>query len=426
MQIVLTGLNHRTAPLELRERAAFTPEQALRAAAGLRDAGILSEVVVLSTCNRSEIYGVADAGRGGVTADLELYFADFHRIDPQRLRESTYHLTDSEAVRHLFRVAAGLDSMLLGEAEILGQVRQAYRLALESASTGPVLNRLFQNALEVGKHVRTNTELAARPMSVAFAAVKLIEKVFGKLAGHQALVAGAGAMAEQVVEHLRSRGIHRMLVANRSQQRAAELADAWCGEAVAWESLGESLNMPDVVITSVSSPEPVISRQVLQRAMEQRGNRAMFIIDLGLPRNVDPAAASLYNVYLYNMDNLTDIVEENRKARHAEIPRAESIVGESAERFQRWQAGTQMIALVNQLRARVQQERDTFLAERLAGMRHLTPEERLRAARLIEQLVNRILQEPSAALENEEARARLMAQDARAVRQFLGLREEES
>jgi glutamyl-tRNA reductase len=224
MEIVLIGVNHRTASLDVRERVAFNPEQACRAADELRSRRIMEETVVLSTCNRSELYGVPPEAQTDSASKMEGFLTSFHRMRPEELNGSLYRHHDADAVRHVFRVAAGLDSLLLGEAEILGQVREAYRLGLEHGATGPVLNRMFQGALEVGKRVRAETEIGARPMSVATAGVKLAERIFGKLRGHTALILGAGTMGEQVVEQMRVRGIARMLVANRSRERGEELA----------------------------------------------------------------------------------------------------------------------------------------------------------------------------------------------------------
>src|SRR6202140_5398687 len=224
MEIVLIGVNHRTASVDLRERVAFTPEQAREGAQQLRSRGILEESLVLSTCNRSELYGVPREDSTDSAGAVELFVASFHQLSLGELDGSLYRHRDSHAVRHLFRVAAGLDSMLLGEDEILGQVRDAYRIALDQGATGPVLNRVFQNALEVGKRVRSETEIGKRPVSVAFAGVKLAERIFGSLRGHSALILGAGATGEQVIAHLRDRGISRLGVANRSRQRAMELA----------------------------------------------------------------------------------------------------------------------------------------------------------------------------------------------------------
>ncbi|MGC2331585.1 MAG: glutamyl-tRNA reductase, partial [Candidatus Acidiferrales bacterium] len=288
VHMVLIGCNHRTAPVELRERVAFTQEQALHAACELRRQGILEEAVVLSTCNRSELYGVADATSAPITETLEEFLTSYHGISRAEIDGRIYRWTGADALRHLFRVAAGLDSMLLGEAEILGQLRSAYGQALQNGSTGPLLNRAFQGALEVGKRVRSETEVGARPMSVALAGVKLAERVFGNLKGRAALVVGAGAVAEQVVEHLRNRGIGLLRVANRSFDRAAELAASMGGEAVAWDALESVLAAPDIIVTSVGNVGGVLTREMLDRALAARGGRPIFVVDLGIPRNVAP------------------------------------------------------------------------------------------------------------------------------------------
>src|SRR5712672_408955 len=252
MEIVLIGLNHRTATVELRERVAFSVQQACEAADQLRSRGILEETLVLSTCNRSELYGVPRELAADSSGAIELFLASFHQLPPAELNDSLYRHCDRSAVNHLFRVAAGLDSMLVGEAEILGQVREAYRIALDLGATGPVLNRMFQNALEVGKRVRTETDIGKKPVSVAFAGVKLAERIFGSLRGHSALILGAGATGEQVMDHLRDRGIANLRVANRSPERARELAVRVGAGVVEWESLNASLAWPDMIVSSVS------------------------------------------------------------------------------------------------------------------------------------------------------------------------------
>src|SRR6202790_3043887 len=301
MEIVLVGLNHRTAPVEVRERVSFTTEQARRAADELRSRGILEETLVLSTCNRSEIYGVPPEASHECAPGLSSFLSEFHAVRPDVLNGLLYQHYDRSAVRHLFRVSAGLDSMLLGEAEILGQVREAYRFAHENGATGPVLNRLFQGALEVGKRVRTETELGARPMSVAAAGVKLAERIFGKLTERTALVLGAGTISEQVLSTLRDRGIGHLFLMNRSRDRAETLAQQFGGRVVEWGKWDTALLLPDVVVASVSAEEPVLPRDVLQAAMAARANRALFLMDLGVPRNIEPAASDLYNVYVYDL-----------------------------------------------------------------------------------------------------------------------------
>jgi glutamyl-tRNA reductase len=401
MEIVLVGLNHRTAPVEVRERVSFTAEQARRAAEELRARGILEETLVLSTCNRSEVYGVPPESSHECAPGLSSFLSEFHSVRPDVLSGSLYHNYDREAVRHLFRVSAGLDSMLLGEAEILGQVREAYRFAHEQGATGPVLNRLFQGALEVGKRVRTETELGTRPMSVASAGVKLAERIFGKLHQRSALVLGAGTISEQVVEQLRSRGIAHLFVMNRSQERAESLAQRFGGKVVPWGEWETALNGPDVVVASISAEEPLLRREMLARAMAARGNRALLLMDLGLPRNIDAAAADLYNVYVYNVDDLTDIVQQNRSARESEIPRAEAIVEEHVTKFLSWQASVELVGLVEALRSKMRSERGAFLSSRLETMNHLAAADIRRIESLMDDLLEKLLLQPAERLRGE-------------------------
>lgn len=401
MEIVLVGLSHRTASVEVRERVAFSGEQARRAAEELRSRGILEESLVLSTCNRSEVYGVPQETAGDTAAAVTEFLGSFHSLRPEELDGSLYRHRDWDVVRHLFRVAGGLDSMMLGEAEILGQVREAYRLAHEMGATGPVLNRLFQGALEVGKRIRNETELGARPMSVASAGVRLAESIFGKLRQRAALVLGAGAMSDQIVSQMRERGIARLYIANRSRGRAAELAGRVGGKVVPWEALARFLDAPDIVVTSVGVAEHVLTRALVEQAMAARGNRALFLIDLGVPRNIEASAGDLYNVYLYNIDDLTQIVEQNRQARQSEIPRAEAIVEEHVGKFLSWQASVEAVALLEALRGKLQHERAAFLRERLDGMPHLSPDDRRRVEVTIEELLERLILHPAERLQSE-------------------------
>jgi glutamyl-tRNA reductase len=420
MHIILIGANHRTAPVELRERVAFSAENSRRAAQELRSTGVVGEAVVVSTCNRSELYGVLNEDAENAAAALENFITSFHGLPSGSLNGSLYHYENHDAVRHLFRVAAGLDSMLLGEAEILGQVRQAYLTAFEDGHTGPVLNRLFQSALEVGKRVRSETEIGTRPMSAAFAAVKLAEQIFGKLREHRGLILGAGVMGEQLVEHLRDRGMTRIHVANRSLERAVELASRVSGEAFAWNDLPRALELPDIVVSSVGGGEPVLTRSLVEKAMHTRGDRAMFVIDLGVPRNVEPGVADLYNVFLYTLDDLTEIVEQNKHARAKEIPRAEALISEQLEKFQTWQASVRSVALLAELRDKLQHNREDFLRQHMDEMKHLAPEDRERVARLTAELLDSILEQPASRLRAEKQLRRKL-EEIEAVRHLFGL-----
>jgi glutamyl-tRNA reductase len=423
MEIVLVGLNHRTAPVEVRERVSFTAEQARRASEELRSKGILEETLVLSTCNRSEVYGVPPETSRESASGLSTFLSEFHSVRLDVLGTSLYHHYDREAVRHLFRVAAGLDSMMLGEAEILGQVREAYRLAHEQGATGPVLNRLFQSALEVGKRVRAETELGARPMSVASAGVKLAERIFGKLHDRCALILGAGSVSEQVIAQLRDRGIARLFVMNRSKERADGLAKQYGGEVLPWGEWEKALPMPDVIVSSVAAEEPVLRREIVERAMERRSNRSVFLMDLGLPRNVDATVGKLYNVYVYNMDDLTDIVAQNRQARENEIPKADSIVEEQVGKFLSWQAGVELVGLVDELRAKVREERVQFIRARVESIQHLTAADRNLVETLIDEILKILLLEPAERLRGEKD-LRRKVQNVEALRDlFLAKRE---
>jgi len=423
MEIVLVGLNHRTASVEVRERVSFTNEQARRAADELRSRGILEETLVLSTCNRSEVYGVPPESSHECAPGLSSFLSEFHSVRPDILSVSLYHHYDREAVRHLFRVSAGLDSMLLGEAEILGQVREAYRFAHEQGATGPVLNRLFQGALEVGKRVRSETELGTRPMSVAAAGVKLAERIFGKMSERRALVVGAGTISEQVVSQLRDRGIAHLSVMNRSRDRAEELAKQFGGNVVGWGEWDTALRSPDVVVSSVSADEPVLRRAIVESAMSARENRALFLMDLGMPRNIEASVAKLYNVYVYTMDDLSDIVQQNRNARESEIPRAEGIVEEHVGKFLSWQASVELVGLVEALRIRMKEERAAFIRARLDSMNHMSEADRARVEGLMDEMLEKLLLKPAEQLRGEKELRRKI-QNVEALRDlFLSNRE---
>jgi glutamyl-tRNA reductase len=402
MEIVLVGLNHRTAPVEVRERVSFTVEQARRASDELRLKGILEETLVLSTCNRSEVYGVPPETSRECARGLSTFLSEFHSVQMDVLGTSLYHHYDREAVRHLFCVAAGLDSMMLGEAEILGQVREAYRVAHEQGATGPVLNRLFQGALEVGKRVRSETELGTRPMSVASAGVKLAERIFGKLDERRALVLGAGTISEQVIAQLRDRGIAHLYVMNRSRDRADGLAKQYGGEVLPWGEWDKALPLPDVIVSSVAAEESVLRREMVEQAMEKRGNRALFFMDLGLPRNIDAGVGKLYNVYLYNIDDLTEIVAQNRHARENEIPKADGIVDEHVGKFLSWQASVELVSLVNELRTKMREERAQFIRARVDSIQHLTEADRAYVEKMMDELLEGLVLEPAQRLRGEK------------------------
>lgn len=401
MEIVVIGLNHRTASVELRERMAFSNEQAREASAQIRSRGALGEIVILSTCNRIELYGVPN-GCPESSADLmETFLVSYHNLHPEEAGGVFYRYLDRDAVRHIYRVASGLDSMMLGEAEILGQVRKAYRSAFEQGGTGRVLNRLFQSAIEVGKHVRTDTGIGLHPLSVSYAGVKLAEGILSSLNDRRVLIVGAGATSEKVLSHLCDRGMKQIRILNRTAENAENMAARYGGEVVPWTSLGTALEWPDLVVTSVSSPEPVLTCEMLEQAMKARRNRTLMLIDLGVPRNVAPSAGELANVCLYNIDHLKEIVSQNMKARGEEVPRAEALIEGHIENFARWQAGLSACSMLADLRAGTQVDRDTFLRKHSEAMSHFSRHERVYVMELLEKFLNGSKSEPANCVQDD-------------------------
>jgi glutamyl-tRNA reductase len=402
MEIVLVGLNFRTAPVEVREKVSFSQEQALRASEELRSTGIFEETLILSTCNRSEVYGVNPNATRESAAALSSYLSQFHALQPDLLNPSLYHHYDHDVVRHLFRVSAGLESMLLGEAEILGQVREAYLRAQRGNVTGPVLNRMFQAALEIGKRVRAETDLGTRPMGVASAGMKLAERIFGKLNDRSALVLGAGTISEQVVSQLRDRNVGRLYLSNRSREKAADFAERYGGEVLEWGEWETALKLPDVIVSAVGVQEPLLTKPLMEKAMAARGNRALFLMDLGLPRNISPSVAELYNTYLYTMDDLTEIVQQNRSARQSEVPKAEALVEEHIGKFISWQASVELIGVLDMLRDRMKSRRAEFLLEKSSGIERYSAEDREHLIGLMDELIERLLIAPAERLRAEK------------------------
>jgi glutamyl-tRNA reductase len=413
MELVLVGLNFRTAPVEVREKVSFSQEQALRAAEDLRSQGLFEETLVLSTCNRSEVYGVRPIGNRESAIALAAYLCKFHKLQPDVLNPTLFHHYDHDVVRHLFRVSAGLESMLLGEAEILGQVREAYLRAHEGHVTGPVLNRLFQAALEIGKRVRAETELGTRPMGVASAGMKLAERIFGKLSDRSALVLGAGTISEQVVSQLRDRGIGHLYLSNRSREKAEEFARLYNGKVIEWGEWDTALKLPDVIVSAVGVQDALLTKPLMERAMSMRGNRALFLMDLGLPRNVEPAVAALYNVFVYTMDDLTEIVQQNRSARESEIPKAEALIEEHVAKFISWQASVELIGVLDTLRGNLKKRRAAFLEAKLSGANHFTAQDREQISGLMDELIEHLLLAPAEHLRAEkELRKKIQSVEA--------------
>jgi glutamyl-tRNA reductase len=351
MHLLLVGISHRTAPIELRERVDFHArglEHALRTLAARSQQG--GELAVLSTCNRAELYVACDDVETA-RAELVSFVESFHGVDAASLEPHVYHVVDIEAARHLFRVAAGLDSLVVGEPQILGQVKEAHGAARDAATAGPLLNRLFHSSFAVGKRVRSETGLGAGAVSVSYAAVALAKKIFGNLDGRAVVVIGAGEMGKLTAQHMKSQGVRNVTIVSRTMANAARTADAIGGATAApWDDMDAALVASDIVITATGAASPVLTKARIEAAMRQRRSRPLFIIDIAVPRDVEAAAGEIEQVFLYNIDDLQAAVRENMARRTSEVTRAEAIVDEELDKFGSWMRARGVIPTVVALR----------------------------------------------------------------------------
>jgi len=329
MSLVVVGINHRTAPVDVRERVVFEPARVPDALRELASLDEIEEAVIVSTCNRTELYCVAECGE----AELADWLQNYHQLGSS-IRHCLYHHDDMRAVSHVFAVASGLDSMVLGEPQILGQLKDAYRAAQETGTTGPLLNRLFQAAFSVAKRVRTETEIGANAVSVASAAVAMAKTVFASFENRTALMVGAGETVALAARHLHADGLRRMIVANRSVERAQELAAEFQGFAIGLDDIGAHLREADIVVASTASPHAIITRDMAAAALRARKRRPIFMVDIAVPRDIEPAVAELEDVYLFTVDDLQSVVNENMENRRQAAREADRLIATEVDRFE--------------------------------------------------------------------------------------------
>jgi glutamyl-tRNA reductase len=412
MKITLVGVSHHGAAVELRERVALRHEESKAVASQLASAA--GEAVCLSTCNRTELYVAHD---DDVPAEVPATSVLLER-EPD-LANALYRLSDEAAALHLFRVAAGLDSLVPGEGEILGQVRAAF----EAGATGPILDRLFRQALYAGRKARSQTAIGESPASVSAAAAALAQQVFGDLDGRRILLVGAGKVSEQAARNLISRGAEIAVVANRTLDRATELAERFRSAALPLERIEDELARADVVVSSTSSPDIVLHRDQVERALRARRGRPLFLIDLAVPRDLDPAINELDGCYLYDIDDLEAVVAESLGARRREAATAERIVAEEAEQFRTWQASLDVVPAIASLRARAEEIRQGELAKAEARLGDLSDAERRAVESVTAQIVNKLLHLPTIRMKEAAAAADGVVY-ADAVRHLFGLEDE--
>lgn len=399
MQLLLVGVSHRTAPVELRERLDFSAKGVDRALTALAESPSHHETTIVSTCNRVELYVCCDEA-GTARAGIQQFLSDFHGIPGEQLAPHLYAKTGHDAVRHLFRVASGLDSLVMGEPQVLGQVKEAFGLASQLGCTGTLLNKLFHSAFAVGKRVRSETALSEGAVSVSYAAVALAKKIFGNLKGRTVIVLGAGEMGKLTAIHMQAQGIGRLIIASRTAAHASALADSIRGTAMPWESLHTALADADILITATGASAPIISRTLIAQTMKARRQRPLFIIDIAVPRDVEAGAGELEEVFLYNIDDLQTVVQENLSKRGTEASEAEKIVSEEVSKFLGWLNSRGAVPTVVALRHRFESIRQSELRRLEPKLASLSPDARARVDEITRLIVEKLLINPTEQLKS--------------------------
>ncbi len=393
MDLVVIGLNHETAPLEIRERLAFQEHDLKDALWQARSLFSVKENMILSTCNRVEIYA-ATHEKGKAGPELKCFLSSYHGLPLNQFEGSLYCLDEEEGVRHIFRVASSLDSMVKGEPQILGQIKAAYILATESKTAGPLLNKLLHRAFHVAKRVRTETKISNSAVSVSFVAVELAKKIFGSLEGKTVLLIGAGEMCELAARHLVSGGIEKVLVTNRTYGRAVALAQEFRGEPIPFEQISQGLKRADIVISSTGASQYLLRHDQVAQILRDRKQKPIFLIDIAVPRDIEPTVNDIENAYLYNMDDLQKVVDRNIKNREKEAERAEAIVSQEVVKFLQWHRSLEVTPTIIALRARFEKIRKRELDKTFSLYPHFSDRERQSLEVLTSAIINKILHEP--------------------------------
>lgn len=402
MQLFVLGINHRSAPVEIREKFAVASERQGDFLAKASRLPHVQEVLLLSTCNRVEIYGVSNHA-SLAAQQLGRFLCEFQGLEPNLLETHSYFRHGDEAILHGFQVAGSLDSMILGEPQILGQVKEAYRLANDAATTGILLNKFFHKAFHAAKRIRTETAIGQSPVSVSYTAVLLGRQIFGELEDKKVLILGAGEMSEAAIRHFRKAGIKSLFIANRSLGKAEELAREVGGEIIPFEKFEKWLIDADIVLASTSAPQYLIAPEMVQEAMRHRGNRPIFFIDIAVPRNVAPGVNGLPNVYLYDIDDLGAVVEANKDGRLREAERAEGMLEKEASEFSRYLQTRKVAPTISSLSRKFDTICQRELEKVLQKMPELDAAGREAVERMAYAIANKILHDPMVTLKEEDS-----------------------
>ncbi len=400
--IVLIGFNHTTASVEIRECFAFSPDEADIALETLQKDPVIKEVLLVSTCNRVEFLLTSD-NRPSAIEMVKSFLSEYKKVPYDSFKEALYIYNGDEAVRHIFRVASSLDSMMVGEPQILGQIKDAYRTATRKKTSGVILNRLLHRTFSVAKRVRTETGIGSHAVSISYAAIELGRKIFGSLEDKKVLLIGAGEMAELAVEHLKRNRAGDIFVANRTFERGVELASRFKGEAVRFEEISRCLELVDIIISSTGSPGFIILSDHVKGAMRSRRNRPLFFIDIAVPRDIDPEINRLNNTYVYDIDDLKGVIDENIEDRNREAVKAERIVDEAVIRFRQWYQSLSVVPTIVALRDKLDKIAAIEVDKTLQSLNHLSENERQAILKMTNAIINKILHAPALLLKSDGA-----------------------
>ena len=408
MELLVIGLNHNTAPIGIRECLAFPEDKLEEALSGVHALSSVKEDMIVSTCNRVEVYAATRETEKAIH-DLKEFLCQYHGISLKEFEKSLYTHVGEEAVRHIFRVASSLDSMVLGEPQILGQIKDAYDLSQQANTSGLILHRLLHRAFHVAKRVRTETKIAISAVSVSSVAVALAEKIFGTLEKKTVLLIGAGEMCELAARHLVAGGVEKMLVTNRTYERAVSLAQEFSGEAIPFEDMPQGLKKADIVMSATNSPQYLIGHDQITKVMKDRRQKPIFFIDIADPRDIEPKVGDVENVYLYNMDDLQKVANENVKDREKEAQKAETLVQDEVVKFVTWYRSLEVTPTIVALRKKFEEIRKKELEKTLSLHPNLSDKEKKSLEALTSAIINKILHMPITLLKqtNEEAIADL-------------------
>jgi len=400
VNLILVGVNHKTTPVEIREKLAFTKGKIEESVNHLFNFPDIIEHTILSTCNRVEIYARANSQDSAIKS-IKQFICDFHQLSLVELEDHFYSYSNKEAVEHLFRVSSSLDSMILGEAQILGQVKEAYSLARDLRSTGLVLNQLFEKAFSIAKKVREETGIAERSVSISSAAVELAQKIFDDLENHTVMLVGTGEMAELAAKHLISYGVKTVYVTSRTYDRAANLARTLNGSALDFEAFKNELHRADIVITSTSAPNFIIKKEMVEKAIHERKNKPIFFIDIAVPRDIEPDVNDLENIYLYDIDDLHVVVSANMKEREKEADNAMNFISQEVTKFNNWVGTLDAVPTIVEIRKKAENIRKQEIEKALKKISHLSEDDKKLLRQMSSSMVNKILHKPTIKLKQK-------------------------